>query len=82
MGTPVVTSTATSLPEVSAGIGLEIDPLDVDGMAAAMQRLLDPKERERRGAAGRLRAQELSWDRCALETFKVYHKLLDKDING
>lgn len=82
MGIPVVTSTATSLPEVSAEIGLEVDPLDVEGMSAAMQRLLDPQERERRGAAGRLRAQELSWDRCALETLKVYHKLLDKDING
>lgn len=82
MGTPVVTSTATSLPEVSAGIGLEIDPLDVEGMSAAMQRLLDPQERAIRSAAGKLRAQELSWDRCALETLKVYHKLLGKEISG
>jgi len=82
MGVPVMTSTATSLPEVSAGIGLEIDPLDIEGMSTAMQRLLDPQERAIKSAAGKLRAQELSWDRCALETLKVYHKLLGKEFNG
>lgn len=82
MGVTVVTSTATSLPEVSAGIGLEIDPLDVDGMAAAMQQALDPHERGGRVAAGRLRAQELSWERCALETLKVHYDLLGRAFNG
>lgn len=78
MRVPVMTSTATSLPEVSAGIGLEVDPLDVDGMAAAMQELLDPSERERRVVAGALRAKELSWDRCAFETLNVYYKAIGR----
>ena len=76
VGTPVVTSTATSLPEVSAEIGLEVDPLDVDGLSHAMQQILLPEERKPRIAAGQLRARDLSWSRCAEETLKVYRRVL------
>ncbi|MGH2506386.1 MAG: glycosyltransferase family 4 protein [Ktedonobacteraceae bacterium] len=39
-GTPVVTSTISSLPEAGAGIALTVDPHDVEAMAAALQRAL------------------------------------------
>jgi glycosyltransferase involved in cell wall biosynthesis len=41
-GTPVISSNVTSLPEVVGEAGVLLDPLDVDGFAAAMRRLLEP----------------------------------------
>ena len=82
VGVPVVTSTATSLPEVSAGIGLEVDPLDVDALSEGMQQILLPESRQPRIAAGQLRAKELSWSFCAEETLKVYRQVLGNKLEA
>jgi len=67
-GTPVVASNASSLPEVVGPAGLLVDPYDVEGLSQAMARLLDDQPlRERLIVAGRLRAAEFTWDRCAAE---------------
>jgi len=76
MGLPVLTSNTTSLPEVSLGIGLEIDPLNINEMAEGMKYLLNLPERAFIVAAGRKRAQELSWGRCAEQTLDVYRKAI------
>jgi alpha-1,3-rhamnosyl/mannosyltransferase len=76
MGLPVLTSNTTSLPEVSQGIGIEIDPLNLDQMVEGMQQLLNLRDREARIQAGRARAMDLTWNRCALETLEVYRKVL------
>ncbi len=65
-GTPVVTTDYGAMAEVSGGAGVEIDPLDVPSIAAAMRRIHDDSAfaaglRER----GLARAQEFSWDRPA-----------------
>ncbi len=39
-GTPVVTSTISSLPEAGAGIALTVDPYDVEAMSAALHTAL------------------------------------------
>lgn len=77
MGLPVLTSKTTSLPEVSNGIGLEVDPLNLGEMADAMLQLTNLPDRAIRVEAGKARAQELSWSRCANETLKVYNKVLE-----
>jgi glycosyltransferase involved in cell wall biosynthesis len=72
-GVPVLTSNTTSLPEVSKGAALEIDPLSTSSIGEAMQALArDEGLRTRCIAAGRLRAAELSWQRTAVETVAVY----------
>ena len=72
-GVPVVTSNTTSLPEVSQGAALEIDPLSVSAIGEAMQQLArDAQLRARCIAAGYLRAAELTWQRSAVETAAVY----------
>lgn len=76
IGIPAMISSATSLPEVSAGCALEIDPFDIDGMAHAMMRLLDPVENIDRIKAGKLRARALSWDNSVAKTLEVYNKVL------
>jgi glycosyltransferase involved in cell wall biosynthesis len=76
-GVPVVTSNSTSLPEVSAGAALEVDPLSVAEIGAAMQSLVqDDALRARCIAAGRERAAQLTWRRTAEETAAVYRSVL------
>lgn len=77
-GVPVVTANTTSLPEVSQGAALEVDPLSVDAIREGMAALArDEGLRETCIAAGRRRAAELTWDRTARETAAVYRRVLD-----
>ena len=65
-GTPVITSSSTSLPEVAGDAALLVDPDDVDAIAGALARILSSSDiRERLGAAGARRARLFSWERCA-----------------
>lgn len=78
-GVPVVTSNTTSLPEVSQGAALEVDPLAVNEIGAAMLDLVrNDALRERCIAAGRQRASELTWNRTAAETAVVYRSVLSR----
>lgn len=72
-GIPVVSSDATSLPEVVGDAGVLVPPLDVEGWATALERLLgDPEERARLRAAGLARAAGFTWDEAARRTADVY----------
>ena len=65
-GAAVVTSATTSTAEVAGDAAMLVDPLDVDAIAAAMQRLLgDPELVERVGVAARERAATFTWARTA-----------------
>ena len=72
-GTPVITSTATCLPEVAGGAALLFDPESIESMAAMMARVHgDEPERRRMRAAGLERARFFTWDRCATATLQAY----------
>ena len=75
-GVPVVTSNTTSLPEVSGGVGFEVNPLSVEEIAFAMQQGLLESERAWRIPAGQQRAAQMSWDACVEGTLSVYQKVL------
>jgi glycosyltransferase involved in cell wall biosynthesis len=76
-GAPVVSSSASSLPEVVGDAGLLVDPMDVAGLSAALRELLeDEARRQELAAAGRARAGEFSWRRMASETVQVYREVL------
>jgi glycosyltransferase involved in cell wall biosynthesis len=76
-GVPVVTSNVTSLPEVSAGAALEVDPLDTAAIREAMLALVrEPALRSRCIGAGRARAARLTWSATARETAAVYRSLI------
>lgn len=78
-GVPVVTSSTTSLPEVSQGAALEVDPYDSAAIAAAMLALVrDAALRARCIAAGRARAAVLTWQATAQATAALYHQLLSQ----
>jgi glycosyltransferase involved in cell wall biosynthesis len=67
-GTPVVSSNASSLPEVGGEAALYFDPRDVDAMADAMRRALsDESLRADLRARGFAQAQKFSWEKAARE---------------
>jgi glycosyltransferase involved in cell wall biosynthesis len=74
-GTPVVGSRASSLPEVVRDAGVLVDPTDVDGIAAALVRLLTDDafhaELRRRALS---RAARFTWETTARETYAAYEK--------
>jgi alpha-1,3-rhamnosyl/mannosyltransferase len=76
-GVPVVTSNSTSLPEVSGGAALEVDPLDAGAIGEAMLALVrEPALRARCITAGRARAAQLTWNATARGTAAVYRSLI------
>lgn len=71
-GVPVVCSTASSLPEVAGEAALLVDPLDVDALAQALQRILmDTDLRERLIACGYRQVTRFSWEQCARQVREV-----------
>jgi len=76
-GTPVVGSRAASLPEVVREGGILLDPDDINGMAAALVRLLtdDAFHAELRRRAIQ-RAARFTWETTARETFAAYEKAM------
>lgn len=77
-GVPVLSSTATSLPEVGGDAVAYVDATRPDDMCDAIRALLaDPARREQLAATGREQAQRFSWVRAAGETLAVYDRVLD-----
>ncbi len=78
-GTPVLTSTASSLPEVVGEAGLLVPPDDVPGLAEAMQRLLREEElRADLRQRGLQQARRFTWEQTAQETANLYWQLLER----
>lgn len=76
-GTPVITSNVSSLPEVGGDAALYVDPHDVDGLAAALGRVLgDAALRDALSARGLVQAARFTWDEVARQTVAVYHDVL------
>jgi glycosyltransferase involved in cell wall biosynthesis len=66
-GCPVVTATTSACPEVAGDAALLVDPDDVAGLAAAMERVgLDDRLAGELRGRGLRRAAEFSWGRSAL----------------
>jgi glycosyltransferase involved in cell wall biosynthesis len=76
-GTPVLTSSTSSLPEVGGAAALYVDPYSVDEIAAALCKLANqPSLRADLAARGLRRAEMFTWARTAEQTVRVYGELL------
>jgi glycosyltransferase involved in cell wall biosynthesis len=75
-GCPVVTSHGGSLAEIASSGAQVFSPNDIEGMAEAVSRLLcSPEERQRWRVSALSRAADFSWERAALQTISVYHRI-------
>jgi glycosyltransferase involved in cell wall biosynthesis len=76
-GTPVVTSTASSLPEVVGQAALLVDPADTGALARAIERgLADADLRAQMRAEGLARVAGFSWRETARRTADSYRQAL------
>jgi glycosyltransferase involved in cell wall biosynthesis len=77
-GTPVIASSAASIPEVVGDAGLLLDPLDVAAWTEAVTRVAcSPELRRSLRAAGIARAAAFTWERTARITLDVYRQALE-----
>lgn len=78
-GTPVITSNVSSLPELSRGCAVEVDPKDINGIAAAIKiAMTDDVLRNRNIELGLARAQEFTSQKLAERVLKVYERVLSE----
>jgi glycosyltransferase involved in cell wall biosynthesis len=76
LGTPVITSDISSLPEVAGKAALLVNPEKEQEIAKALKKLLsDKKLQARLTKSGLEQAKKFSWDKCAQETIKVYESV-------
>jgi glycosyltransferase involved in cell wall biosynthesis len=72
-GCPVISSNASSLPEVAGDAGLLVDPMDVSHLTHEIERVLsDATLRADLHARGVERASRFSWNRSIRELVMVY----------
>jgi len=72
VGTPVIGSNNTAIPEIAAGAAILIDPRDTNDLAEAMDRILENEElKQELTATGLERVRDFSWQKCAQETLKI-----------
>jgi glycosyltransferase involved in cell wall biosynthesis len=76
-GTPTITSTASSLPEVAGDAAILVNPDDTNELAEAMhQVLVSPNLAEQLRCAGPRQAAHFSWMQTAASTRDVYRAAL------
>ena len=76
-GCPVLSSNASSLPEVVGDAAILLDPMDVEGFTREMVRTMSDSDlRQDLRERGLARSAQFSWDRTARETIAVYRALL------
>lgn len=75
-GTPVVTSTVASLPEVVGDAGTCVAPADYAALTTALAEVLtNPSLKAERARLSIARAKQFTWERCARETLAVYEEI-------
>lgn len=76
--TPVITSNTTSLPEVAGDAAILVNPLAVEEISEAMERVAgSPENVSCLVERGYARASEFTWERTAALTTKVYRSMLE-----
>ncbi|MGE3540954.1 MAG: glycosyltransferase family 4 protein [Candidatus Tectimicrobiota bacterium] len=77
VGTPLVTSNVSAMPEVAGAAALLVNPADVQAIAAALQALADDAPlRAKLVAEGYKRVALFNWNQCAQDTLQVYRSVL------
>lgn len=77
VGTPVITSNVTSMPEVAGDAAILVDPTDPEAIAAAIHACYaNDRRRADLRARGLDRVRSFSWDRAAGQTLATYGRAL------
>ncbi len=76
LGTPVISTNVSAIPEIVGQAALLDDPDDVDALAENIRKVLTrPALAKKMSLAGKKQAKQFSWKRVARETLAVYRKV-------
>jgi len=76
-GTPVITSSVSSLPEIAGGAALLVDPRSEAELRGAMREMLtSPSKRAELSALGRANASRFSWPECARQSLRFFERVV------
>ncbi len=79
LGTPVVTSNVSSLPEVVGDAAVLVDPYSAASIAEGMRKALtDESLRASLRVSGMARAREFSWEQSVGQIHQVYTEVLER----
>ncbi|MEK7790143.1 MAG: glycosyltransferase family 1 protein [Deltaproteobacteria bacterium] len=71
-GKKIVVSDRSPLSEIAGTAAILVDPLDIDAIANAMQRLLSDPQTYQADQEGIRHSQKFSWEEAARKTLEVY----------
>ncbi|HXB44071.1 MAG TPA: glycosyltransferase family 1 protein [Puia sp.] len=75
-GTPVITSNTSSMPEVSAGAALLVDPLQADEITEGIIRILSSDALQASySQKGKTRASQFTWEASAKDLLSIYEQM-------
>lgn len=78
-GTPVITSNISSMPEVGGEASIYVDPDSIEDMRNKIEDIMGNKGlRERMIKKGFIQAKKFTWEKCAMETARVYQEVMKK----
>lgn len=76
LGTPVISTNVSAIPEIAGEATLLIAPDDIEGLAESMRKMLTrPALAKKMSVAGIKQAMKFSWPKAARETLAVYQKV-------
>ena len=76
VGTPIITSNTSSMPEIVQNCAILIDPSSTSNITNALEKILhSQKLRQRLSQEGIIQSQKFSWTKTATQTLKVYNSI-------
>lgn len=79
LGTPVLTSNVSSMPEVAGPAGLLVDPLSTESIKQGLKEMIGNKpSRDKRARAAIEQARLFSWSQSARATLEVMQHAMDR----
>ena len=83
VGTPVITSNLTGMPEVAGEAAILVDPHNTDQISAEMSRLLNDEQlRDALKTKGQKEAAEYSWERTSELYLNLYQETIRIDAQA
>ena len=82
MGTPVLTSKVSSMPEVAGDAGILVNPIKIEEIKKGLLKMvLNKKALNSYTKKGRVQAKKFSWNKCAKQTLAVYKEVYKNTKN-
>jgi len=81
MGTPVIVSKTSSLPEIVQKAGILINPLNTNSIKKGLVKFLKNKRNRKIYSKKSIKqARKFTWEKCARETLRVYKSLCRRHL--